>query len=125
MLKFLDYFYTIFHSAFVIFVVFGWIPKYTRKIHILALILTLGAWLIIGWYKGVLGYCPLTAWHWDVKRQLGERGMSGSFVGYMIEHYGSMKFERITYDILTASGLLFGVIMSLIMNIKLRDQTKS
>lgn len=125
MLIFLDYFFTIFHTAFVLFVLFGWVPKSLRKFHISAIMLTLIAWLLIGFYKGVIGYCPLTSWHWDIKRQIGEVGMSGSFVGYMIEHYLGLKFSRLTYDVVTAGGLIFGVLMALGKEFQRRVKNKA
>lgn len=114
MLHILDTFFTVFHTLFVLFVLFGWAHRYSRKAHITALLLTFLAWMLLGLYKGVIGYCPLTDWHWDVKRALGESGMSGSFVGYMIENYIGLKFSRTFYDVVTAGGLAFGVVMSFI-----------
>jgi len=112
MLHLLDIFFTVFHSAFIAFVLFGWIFPKTRKAHITALLLTFLAWMLLGLYKGNIGYCPLTDWHWQVKRSLGETNMSVSFVGYMIEHYLGLNFSRNFYDIVTAGGLIFGVIMA-------------
>jgi hypothetical protein len=100
----------------------GWISKTTRKAHLLALLLTFTAWMLLGLYKGVIGYCPLTDWHWDVKRALGETGMSSSFIGYMIEHYLGLKFSKIVYDVLAGAGLIFGVVMAMVKQIKVKNQ---
>ena len=121
MLQFLDAFLTIFHSAFVLFVLFGWAHPKTQKAHVTALLLTFLAWMLLGLYRGVIGYCPLTDWHWDVKRALGETGMSGSFVGYMIEHYLGLSFSRSFYDAITAGGLIFGSLMSFLVHRKNRN----
>jgi hypothetical protein len=122
MLNQLDLFFTLFHSAFVIFVLIGWISKTTRKAHALALLLTFTAWMLLGLYKGVIGYCPLTDWHWDVKRALGETGMSSSFIGYMIEHYLDLKFTKIVYNVIAAAGLAFGVVMAILVQIKFKTR---
>ncbi|WP_421871328.1 DUF2784 domain-containing protein [Marinoscillum sp.] len=114
MLHFLDLFLTVFHSAFVLLVLFGWtIPK-IRKYHVTAILLTLVAWLLVGLYKGYLGYCPLTDWHWDIKRALGETGMPSSFIEYMVEKVIGLNFPTLFIDIVTVSGLVFGIVMSLV-----------
>ncbi len=115
MLIFLDYFFTIFHTALVLFVLTGWIFPKTRKAHGILLIAVLVAWLGIGFYKGVLGYCPLTAWHWDVKRALGENTMPSSFIEYMVEKVSGIDFDRKLVDICTAVGLIASIVMAVIM----------
>lgn len=107
MLHTLDVFFTVFHSTFILFVLAGWAHPKTRKAHVIALLLTFVAWILLGLYKGVIGYCPLTDWHWDIKRSLGESGMSSSFVGYMIENYLGLTLSKVF-----AAGLVFGVIMA-------------
>ncbi|MEQ9306923.1 MAG: DUF2784 domain-containing protein, partial [Marinoscillum sp.] len=111
-------FLTVFHSAFILFILIGWRLRQTRQIHMSALLLTLIAWLLLGLYKGVIGYCPLTDWHWDVKRALGETGMPASFVEYMVEKAMGINFPTLMIDIFTASGLIFGIAMSMIIYTK-------
>lgn len=93
MLVFLDYFLSIFHLAFVLFVLTGWFWTRTRKAHRWALLLTATAWLIIGWYVGTIGYCPLTDWHWDIKRALGEKSIPSSFIEYMVEKWTGIDLK--------------------------------
>ncbi len=112
MLHLLDLFLTVFHSAFVLFIVFGWLLPKFRKYHVTAILLTLVAWLLLGLYKGVIGYCPLTDWHWDVKRALGETGMPSSFIEYMVEKIIGLNFPTLMVDVATATGLIFGIVMS-------------
>lgn len=112
MLHVLDIFLTVFHSAFVLFILIGWSHRKTRTVHWTALLLTLIAWMLLGLYKGVIGYCPLTDWHWDVKRALGETGMPSSFIEYMVEKIMGINFPTLMVDIVTALGLVFGMIMS-------------
>ncbi|MEO1253704.1 MAG: DUF2784 domain-containing protein [Bacteroidota bacterium] len=115
---FLDYFFTIFHSAFVLFVLFGWIFRKTRKAHLIAIGLTLIAWLGIGLYKGVIGYCPITDWHWDIKRLLGEHDMPSSFIEYMVEKITGLDFERKLVDTVTATGMILSVLGAVFVNIR-------
>ena len=112
MLHALDLFLTLFHSAFVLFVLFGWASPKTRVAHITALLLTLIAWLLLGLYKGTIGYCPLTDWHWDIKRALGEHRMPASFIEYMVEKILGINFSSQLINVLTLCGLIFGMAMA-------------
>lgn len=112
MLYALDIFFTVFHTGFVVFVLVGWAHPKTRKAHISALLLTLIAWLLLGLYTGVIGYCPLTDWHWEIKRALGEGRLPASFTEYMAERITGINFSKILIDTFTALGLVFGIIMA-------------
>jgi hypothetical protein len=72
MLLLLDLFLTLVHIAIVLFNLFGWIPKTTRKAHFISILLTAVSWFLLGIWFG-MGYCPFTDWQWRVKEQLGER----------------------------------------------------
>ena len=120
MLQFYDIGFTIFHSAFILFVLFGWIHPRTQRIHQFALLFTLIAWLLIGWYVGTIGYCPLTDWQWDIKRQLGERNLPSSFTEYVGEKLTGLDLNKTYVDIVTAAGLAFGVIMAVIKYVQSR-----
>lgn len=120
MLQLYDIGFTIFHSAFILFVLFGWIHPRTQRIHQFALLFTLIAWLLIGWYVGTIGYCPLTDWQWDIKRQLGERNLPSSFTEYVGEKLTGMDLNKTYVDIVTAAGLAFGVIMAVIKYVQSR-----
>ncbi len=120
MLQLYDIGFTIFHSAFILFVLFGWIHPKTQRIHQFALLFTLIAWLLIGWYVGTIGYCPLTDWQWDIKRQLGERNLPSSFTEYVGEKLTGLDLNKTYVDIVTAAGLAFGMIMAIIKYIQSR-----
>ncbi len=114
MLQLYDIGFTIFHSGFILFVLLGWTHPKTQRIHQVALLVTLIAWLLIGWYVGTIGYCPLTDWQWEIKRQLGERNLPSSFTEYIAENLTGIDFNKIYVDIATAAGLAFGVIMAIV-----------
>ncbi len=116
MLHFLNIFYTILHLLIITFNLFGWYFTKTRKLHLIVIGSTIVAWLLIGMYVGNIGYCPLTDWHWDVKRQLGERQLPSSFVKYIIDKSFSVDSNRYWVDVITAGGLVFGSIMAIIKN---------
>ena len=116
--NFLDYFLTFFHSAFVLFVLTGWIHKSTRKAHLIAIFLTLTAWLAIGLYVGTIGYCPLTDWHWDIKRALGEQNKPSSFIEYILEKVTGIDLNRQLVDLGTAAGLALSIVCAVYVNMK-------
>ncbi|HWJ02807.1 MAG TPA: DUF2784 domain-containing protein [Verrucomicrobiae bacterium] len=84
MLRFLDVLLTLVHLALVFFNLFGWIPKRTRKAHLITLLITAASWFILGIWYG-MGYCPLTDWQWNVKEKLGERNLPPNFIEYYAE----------------------------------------
>ncbi len=82
-LVFLDYFFFVFHSAYISFSMFGWIWRKTRFVHLLTSLLTLFSWLIMGIWYG-LGYCFLTDLHWDVRIALEKPPNSNSYIHFLI-----------------------------------------
>lgn len=115
MLQLLDIALTIFHTGLTLFNLTGWIWNKTRKIHLISISLTLASWLIIGFWVGNIGYCPLTDWHWDIKRELGER-VGGSFNKYMLDWIFNYNFDRQLIDWITAIGLIVVIAASLFVN---------
>ncbi len=83
MLKFLDIFFFVFHTALIIFNIAGWAFRKTRRWNLVTLVLTGLSWFALGaWYGW--GYCPFTDWHWDVRRELGVHDMSHSYNHFLI-----------------------------------------
>lgn len=81
MYGFLDYLFAVVHGSCVLFNLNGWIWTRTRRIHLVAIGLTLLSWFGLGLAYG-WGYCPSTDWHWQVKRALGEIDLPYSYVTY-------------------------------------------
>lgn len=123
MLQFLDHFLTVFHSAFVLFVLLGWMHPRTRKAHIVALVLTAIAWGLLGLKYG-LGYCPLTDWQWDIKRELGETPLPNSFTKYIIDKITGLNTNAKLVDVATLVGLLFGITMATLSFVRSRKRGK-
>ena len=84
MLIFLDIFFIVFHSSLIVFNLFGWIWKKTRKANLITLSLTGASWFILGVFYGI-GYCPLTDWHWNVLVKLGNTDIPNSYIKYLID----------------------------------------
>jgi len=92
MLQFLDVILTIVHLAIVVFNLFGWIPKVTRRAHFISIVLTAASWFLLGIWFG-MGYCPFTAWQWQVKETLGERNLPANFIEYFAEKFTGIDFN--------------------------------
>ena len=115
MLAILDYFFTFLHAAIVIFILFGWISPKTRYTHFIFLTLTLLSWIVLGGLIGTFGYCPITDWQWDVKRELGEKNLPSSFIQYAVDKTFRINSNKQLVDLFTILGLVFGVTMAAIM----------
>jgi len=62
---------------------FGWIWKKTRLANFITLSLTGLSWFGLGIFYG-WGFCPLTEWHWQVLKKLGQHDMPFSYIKYII-----------------------------------------
>ncbi|MDH4059101.1 MAG: DUF2784 domain-containing protein [Cyclobacteriaceae bacterium] len=77
--KLLDGLFMVLHPAIILFNLFGWIPRKTRKANLILLLLTGASWFVLGIWKGI-GYCPLTDWHFKVLRKLGQTDLPYSYI---------------------------------------------
>ncbi|MCF8304138.1 MAG: DUF2784 domain-containing protein [Bacteroidales bacterium] len=112
-----DKFFVIFHSALILFNVFGWIWKKTRIYNLITLLLTGGSWGLLGLFYG-FGYCPLTDWHWQVLHQLGVYDLPYSYIEYLIERLTGLELQTDTVN--TATYLVFIAVLgaSIFINVK-------
>jgi len=115
MLRLLDILLTLVHVSLILFNLTGWIWKRTRRWHLITLILTAASWGVLGiWYGW--GYCPLTDWHWDIKRQLGEQHLPNSFIKYCLDKITQYSWPPALVDRITLISLLTAVAASLYVN---------
>ncbi len=113
----LDVFFWLFHTALIVFNVFGWIPRRSRRWHLGLIVLTLVSWLGLGFFYG-FGYCILTDWHWDVKRALGHTDIPWSFTKLLFDTLTGLDWDQRLVDILTVAGLVFGVVGTTVTNVR-------
>jgi len=115
MLKALDIFFTVFHTALILFNLFGWMSNKTAMANFITLSLTLLSWTVLGIFYG-FGYCPFTEWHWQVLRQLGYQDLPLSYIQFLVHRItGYTPPEKLT-DILTVVGLLMAFTLSIYVN---------
>ena len=115
MLYVLDVFFFVFHSGLVLFNLFGWIWKRTRKWNLATILLTAGSWFVLGiWYGW--GYCPCTDWHWQVREALGHTHLPGSYMKFLADTLTGMNWDAKLVDTLTIVGLFAALAGSLALN---------
>jgi len=119
MFKFLDVFFVAFHSALIVFNIFGWIWIKTRKINLITLLLTGASWFILGIFYG-WGYCPLTEWHWRVLYELGEVQLPNSYIQYLVNRITGINITGHLADIVTVVVYFVALAISLFANFKNR-----
>jgi hypothetical protein len=117
MLKLLDIFFILFHTALTLFNLFGWIIKKTRRINLYTLLATGASWFLLGIFYGI-GYCPLTDWHFEVLRRLGHYNLPYSYIKYLYDRITGSDINAQLVDVLT--GVLFSIafVLSLVLNLR-------
>jgi hypothetical protein len=115
MLKILDVIFLWAHLVVILFNLFGWIWKGTRKAHLIVLTVTLFSWLVLGIKYGI-GYCFLTDWHWEVKMKLGETNLPNSFVKYFFDQYTFLNLTAEEADLLTVISVVFIILITAYLN---------
>jgi hypothetical protein len=115
MLLFADIFFTIIHLAIILFNLFGWIPRSTRRAHFIMVILTAASWFILGIWFG-MGYCPITDWQWRVKELRGEINLPGNFVEYFAEKLSNHNFDSQLVNIVTGVSFALAALASVFVN---------
>lgn len=116
-MKFLDIFFTVFHSLLVLFILFGWIWKKTRRLNLICILLTAASWLVLGIFYG-LGYCPLTDWHFNILERLGYSDLPSSYLSFLFTRLTGMQIDQNLVDAVTLLGLIMAMIMSVFLNFR-------
>lgn len=107
-----------FHLVLVVFCIFGWMFSATRSWHLLLVALIMVSWVGLGRVKGA-GYCPLTDLQWRLKRHLGERPGTSSFVGYEIRKLLGIKLTARQADQITETAFYLLAAASVSVNVLL------
>jgi hypothetical protein len=123
----LDIFFVIFHSSVILFNLFGWIWRKTRKYNLILLVVTGSSWLILGLIVGTLGYCPLTDWHFSVLDKLGVTNLPTSYVKYLADRLTGLDISQSLVDDVTLYSLLAALVISVFLNLRdfLRRRNKT
>lgn len=112
----LDYFFIFSHAALILLIIFGWIFKKTRKLHLVTVFLTAFSWFILGIFYG-WGYCFCTDWHWRVREALGYPIASYSYIHFLIRELTGKEFPPEWVDRWVFVVFVFCFAMSIALNI--------
>jgi hypothetical protein len=117
-MKFLDAFFTLFHTSLILFILFGWIWKRSRKLNLACILLTASSWLFLGIFYGI-GYCPLTDWHFKILERLGHTNLPNSYIRFLITRLTGLEPRQGLVDAFTAWGLILALAASLYTNFRM------
>ena len=113
----LDIGFFVFHTAFILFNLFGWMWKATRRWNLATLLLTAFSWFGLGIWYG-FGYCPCTDWHWQVRRELGYTDMADSYIKFLIQQLTGLNIDAAIVDVGTAVLFFVALVISLYVNFR-------
>ena len=116
-LQSIDYFFILFHSALILFNVFGWIIPKWRFANLISLSVTAFSWFVLGIWYGI-GYCPFTDWHWKVRQLLGYNDESNSYIHFLILKFFGVNIPENWVDKATLIVFLLAFFISIILNQK-------
>lgn len=114
-----DGFYLILHTAVILFNLFGWCWYKTRRANLFLLLATAASWTLLGLYTGVLGYCPLTDWHYQALVNAGVSDLPRSYIAYISERFIGWRPPAFATDVVTAYA--FGTALCVSMALNFRD----
>ncbi len=114
---FLNYFFFAFHTLLILFNIFGWIFRKTRKWNLLTLLITAFSWFVLGiWYGW--GYCPFTDWHWKVRELMGYHDQSASYIHFLFLKLTGLNVSMHVVDVTTIIVFATSLFLSAWFNLK-------
>ncbi len=117
MYAFLDKFFFVFHSALIVFNLFGWIWRKTRVANLVVVLLTVFSWTILGIWYG-FGFCPSTEWHWQVRAKLDHYDMPSSYTKFLVDSLTGLDLNEKLVDIFAVMFLTLALFASVLTNMK-------
>jgi len=113
----LDYFFIGFHFIFIVFNLFGWAWKRSRKVNLILLLATAFSWFGLGLFYGI-GFCPLTEWHWQVIAKLGTRPEESSYLQMLVRRITGIRLNAVLVDTVTLYCFFAALLVSAAVNIR-------
>jgi hypothetical protein len=117
MYSFLNIFFFIFHSALMVFIIFGWMWRKTRVANLVVVLLTVFSWFILGIWYG-FGFCPGTEWHWQVRMKLGYYDMPNSYTKFLVDNLTGLDVSQKLVDIFAVFFLAMALLASVFTNVR-------
>lgn len=120
----LDALFVALHTLLVGFNLLGWAWRRARRLHLITISATLLSWFGLGVVYG-WGYCPLTDWHWQVKRALGETALPASCVEYYVDRLTGFDWSPATVDAVVVGSALAALLLSMALNLRDRSAKRA
>ncbi|WP_310992757.1 DUF2784 family protein [Aequorivita marina] len=120
-LHFGNWFFMVFHTGLIVFNLFGWIFRKTRKFHLFTIMITLFSWLVLGIWKG-FGYCFLTDWHYQILFQLGKINLPHSYIAFLVETFFNWQPPAEVVEVLTIGFTFLALVCSLWANFGVKQK---
>lgn len=117
MYAFLDRFFFGFHSAVIVFALFGWWWKKTRVANLIVLSSIAFSWFGLGIWYG-FGFCPSTEWHWQIRMRLGHSNMPESYIKFLVDSLSGLDVHAKLVDRLTLILFMVALMASLMTNLR-------
>jgi hypothetical protein len=114
-LKILDVLLTLLHLVIIGFNLTGWMWHKTQKLHFICVSVTAACWFLLGIWFGI-GYCPITDWQWQIKKNLGEHHLPDSFIKYFIDKITGGSVNATLVDVMTAVCFFAAILLSVYVN---------
>ncbi len=112
-----NYFFYFFHTVLILFNLFGWLHRGTKRLNLISLLVTFGSWFILGIWKG-WGYCFLTDWHYVILRKLGEKDLPASYISSLIQKLTTWSPNGKLVEMSTIGLALAALLCSLWVNLR-------
>ncbi len=112
------------HAALIGFNMLGWAWRRTRRLHLVTIGATLLSWFGLGVVYG-WGYCPLTDWHWRIKRTLGETDLPASWIKYHLDWITGLDWSPALVDSVVVAAALAALGLSVACNVRDRRRTNA
>jgi hypothetical protein len=123
LLAFLNGFFFVFHTAVIVFTLFGWAFRRTRKANLAVILLIAFSWFVLGIRYGY-GYCPCTDWHWRVREELGYVDLPSSYTKFLLDRATGWNVDPRVVDVLTLALLVAAFAASLALNLRDRRERR-
>jgi len=114
----------IFHTALILFNVFGWMCAKTRRWNLVTLLLTLFSWGVMGIWKGA-GYCVCTDIHWRVREAMGMHEHADSYLVLLVQKISGWDPPVQLVNMVALVVFVVSLTASLVLNIKDHRERRS
>lgn len=118
MLYLLDKLFFVSHALLIVFILLGWVWRRARWLHLVATGLTTFSWFVLGAVHGI-GYCFLTDWHRQVRRQMGRQDAGSSYLELLASEVFGITTDRVVWD--WVGGGLFALMLAVTATVWLRE----